>query len=187
MISLKVVGRLVTRNLCPAGLKLDISEWKSDGRVGHTFLVSLSTADRSFLALCLDLTGDNGPLAGDRSDTEVLFPTWIWQADALCDLPLVGLSDFYQHNSSLKCSVINMQTVDRGWVLLSSMAKQPFLSHRLPKKILPGLSRIRPSDFHFFRFPNNNFLLSKFFSLASYPQRGKPDLAIFELVSINTM
>jgi hypothetical protein len=40
-------------------------------------------------------------------------------------------------------------------IMSSSLAKQPFLSHSLPWKILP--SWIRLSDFHFFGFLNNNF------------------------------
>jgi hypothetical protein len=49
------------------------------------------------------------------------------------------------------------------------LAKQPFLSHALPYKILPDL----PSGFQFFTFRGNNFFLqSKVVSLAFNPQPG---------------
>jgi hypothetical protein len=56
--------------------------------------------------------------------------------------------------------------------LSSSLAKQPFLSHSLPQKILLGLcipSWIRPSGFHFFGFRNSNFFFYKARSSNLYP------------------
>jgi hypothetical protein len=63
----------------------------------------------------------------------------------------------------------------------STLAKQPFLSHSLPHKILPDLSWMRPSDSHFFGFRNNSFffLRSKVVSFASNRKPGGPGLCIY--------
>jgi hypothetical protein len=62
------------------------------------------------------------------------------------------------------------------------MAKQPFLSHSLPYKFLPGLpipSWSRPSSFTSLDFATVTFLQSKFVSLAPNPQTGGPGLCTY--------
>jgi hypothetical protein len=54
----------------------------------------------------------------------------------------------------------------------SSLAKQ---QNSLPSKILPDV----PSNFHFFRFHNNNFSYSKVVSLVFNPQPGGSGLSVF--------
>jgi hypothetical protein len=52
-------------------------------------------------------------------------------------------------------------------------------SDSFPEEILPHLSWIRPSGFHFFGFPNNILLQSKVVSITSDPQPGGPGLCIY--------
>jgi hypothetical protein len=63
----------------------------------------------------------------------------------------------------------------------SSSAEQPLLSHNLPSKIMPDLSWLATSRFHFFGLRNGGFffLQSKVVSLASNPQPGDPGHCIF--------
>jgi hypothetical protein len=61
-----------------------------------------------------------------------------------------------------------------------ALAKQSSFSHSFPQKILPHLSWIWPSGFHFSGFRNNIiFLPSRVVSLESNPQPGGPGSCVY--------